>query len=43
MASFESRLQERDAAVQEQLRAQLDAVVIRQELAHERMLQALSA
>ena len=43
MASFETRLQERDAAVQAQLRAQLDAVVIRQELAHERMLQTLSA
>ena len=43
MASFETRLQERDAAVQAQLRAQLDAVVIQQELAHERMLQTLSA
>ena len=43
MAGFEARLQERDAAVQAQLRAQLDAVVVQQELAHERMLQTLSA
>ena len=42
MTSFEARLQERDAAVQAQLRAQLEAVVVRQELAHERMLQMLS-
>ena len=41
MTSFEARLQERDAAVQAQLRAQLDAVVVRQELAHERMLLTL--
>ena len=43
MASFETRLQERDAAVQAQLQAQLAALVSQQELAHERVLQTLSA
>ena len=42
MASFDARLQERDAAVQEQLRSQLEALVNKQELAHERMLLMLS-
>ena len=40
---FETRLQERDDAVQEQLRSQLEQLVSKQELAHERMLLALSA
>ena len=43
MASFEARLQERDVAVQEQLRSQLEAILHKQELAHERMLLTLSA
>ena len=43
MASFDARLQERDAAVQEQLRSQLEALVNKQELAHERMLLMLSS
>ena len=43
MASFDARLQERDAAVQEQLRSQLEALVSKQELAHERMLLMLSS
>ena len=42
MASFEKRLHERDVAVQEQLRSQLEAIVNKQELAHERMILALS-
>ena len=43
MASFETRLQERDVAVQAQLQSQLEALVNKQELAHERMLLAMSA
>jgi hypothetical protein len=42
MTSFEARLQERDDAIQGQLRSQLEALVSKQELAHERMLLALS-
>ena len=38
MTSFEARLQERDDAIQGQLRSQLEALVSKQELAHERML-----
>ena len=38
-----ARLQERDDAVQEQLRSQLEELVNKQELAHERMLLTLSA
>ena len=42
MASFEKRLHERNVAVQEQLRSQLEAIVNKQQLAHERMILALS-
>jgi hypothetical protein len=43
MTNFETRLQERDVAVQAQLQSQLEALVNKQEQAHERMLLAMSA
>ena len=43
MATFETRLQERDEAVQAKLQSQFDVLVSRQNHSHERMLLAVAA
>ena len=42
MTNFTSRLQERDEAIQEQLRSQLEVVLAKQESAHQRIILAMS-